>query len=241
MKGTMSKKRIVFILAAVMIFASAVSAFAMMSGGGMMSGGSMMTASGGFGMMDGIAGGPLVGNDGTTYLGSMMPTATPGTYPTTSSFNSNMMAISPAGQMLKLSVNGMMSKPVFAGNITVNGISGNYMIATVSLPTLSNYSMMHNYGTTTGESVLYWMKSPFTTSSVPMAIAMDGMYASQPIIASVNGVNMIYVTTTNNGSAMMQGNNVFSKTFPSYTAASSSSYLYVFQMNGTLVSKTQIQ
>lgn len=236
MKGTISKKKVVIILAAVMIFASAISSFAMMSSGGMMTGGSMMTTYGGFGMMGGTAGGPLVAADGSAYLTSMMPSATPGTSPTSSSFVSHMMAISPTGQTMKLSVSGMMSKPVFA-KANINGIIGYYAMATVSLPSLSDYSIMHNYGTTTGISVLYWMQSPFTKSSVPMAVTMDGIYASQPVIAG----NMVYVTTTNNGSAMMQGVDVFNDTFPNYTATSTTSYLYVFGMDGTLVSKTLLQ
>jgi hypothetical protein len=53
---------------------------------------------------------------------------------------------------------------------------------------------------------------------------------------------MVYVTTSNNGSAMMQGNDVFNNMFPNYTAGSTAkSYLYMFQMNGTLVSKTPLQ
>ncbi len=237
MKGFFSKTKVVLILAAVMIFASAVSPFAMMSGGGMMGSGTMMTSTGGFGMMDGIAGGPMVTTDVTAYLASMMPSATPGTYPTSSSFASHMMAISSTGQKLNLSVSGMMSKPAFVNGITVNGVTGNYMMATVSLPKMSDYSMMHNYSTTTSQSVLYWMQRPFTTSSVPKAVVMDGSYASQPVIAN----NMIYVTTTNNGYAMMQGNDVFGTTFPNYTSSSSATYMYVFSMAGTLVSKTQIQ
>ncbi len=238
MSSLSSKTKVVFILTAVMILASGVIAFAMMTSGGMMGGGSMMTTTGGFGMMDGIAGGPIVGTDGTAYLTSMMPSATPGTTPTSTSFLSHMMSISPTGQTLKLSVNGMMSRPIFTNGITVDGITGNFMMATVSLPSLNNYSMMHNYATsTTGHSVLYWMHRPFTTSSMPVAVAMDGAYASQPVIAN----NMIYVTTTNNGSAMLQGDNVFHNTFPSYTASNTTSYLHVFKMDGTLVSKTQLQ
>ena len=226
MRGMSSKTKVIFILTAAMVLASTVIVFAMMTGGGMMGGGSMMTATGGFGMMDGIAGGPNVGTDGTAYLTSMMPSATPGTYPTSNSFVSHMMSISSTGQTLKLSVNGIMSKPILVNGITFDGKTGNFMMATVSLPSLSNYSMMHNYGTsTTGQSVLYWMERPLTATSMPVAVAMDGAYASQPVIAN----NMIYVTTTNSGNAMMQGNNVFHNTFPSYTTSNTTSYLHVFR------------
>jgi hypothetical protein len=208
-----------------------------MMGGGMV-GGRMMISSGGFGMMGGTAGAPIVGSDGTAYVTSMLPSVTPGTYPTSSSFVSNMMAVSTSGQTLKLSVNGVMSKPVFADGITVNGTTGNYVMSTVSLPNTSDYSIIHDYSTAAGQSVLFWMQTPFAASSVPLAVKMDGRYASEPVIAN----NMIYVTTTNNGYAMMQGIDVFGTTFPNYTASNTAkSYMYIFRMDGTLVSKTQLQ
>jgi hypothetical protein len=208
-----------------------------MMGGGVV-GGNMMVSTGGFGMMGGTAGAPIVGSDGTAYVTSMMPSVTPGTNPTATSFVSNMMAVSTSGQTIKLSINGIMSKPVSASGITVNGTTGNFVMSTVSLPNVSDYSIMHDYSTTAGKSVLFWMQTPFTSSSVPVAIQMDGRYASQPVIAN----NMIYVTTTNNGYAMMQGIDVFGTTFPNYTASSTAkAYMYIFQMDGTLVSKTQLQ
>jgi hypothetical protein len=165
----LNKKRVVLILAVITIFGVAVSASAMMTGG-MMGDGSMMTSDGGFGMMGGIAGGPIVGTDGTAYLTSMMPSATPGTYPTSSSFVSHMMAVSTTGQTLKLSVSGMMSRPAFASGITVSGTTGDYVMATSSLPKMSDYSIMQDYSSTTEKSVLFWMRTPFTTSSVPVAV-----------------------------------------------------------------------
>ena len=76
---------------------------------------------------------------------------------------------------------------------------------------------------------------PMTSLSVPKAVSMDGSYASEPVIAN----NMIYVTTSTAGKAMMQGNNVFNNTFPKYNGgATTTSYLYVLGMDGSLVSKT---
>ena len=233
------KGKIVFILTVVTILASAaVGSAAMVTPYGMMGGGSMMTSSGGFGMMNGMAGEPMVGSDGTAYIVTMMPSATPGTTPTTGSFESNMIAVTTSGQTVKMSVGGLMSKPVFANGIMFNGVTGDYMIATVSLPTMSDYSVMAVDGVNTNHSVVFWMQTPVSTSSVPMAIAMDGRYASHPMIAN----NQIYIMTTNNGNAMMEGTNVFSKTFPTYMSASTPiTYLYVFKMDGTLVLRTQIQ
>jgi hypothetical protein len=214
-----------------MLFASAVGSFAMMSGGGggMMGGGSMMTNAGGFGMMNGMAGAPVVDADGAAYITSMVPSATPGTSPTSSSFGSHMIALTTSGQTLKMSVSGLMSKPV---------INGNVMVSTVSLPKMSDYSIMANAGTTTQQSVVFWLQLPMTLSSVPTAVKMDGRYASDPVIKN----NMVYVTTTNFGYAMMMGNDVYSSTYPDMTFSSTSkSYLYIFNMTGTLVSKTLLQ
>ncbi len=255
MKGIVSKTKIAVILTTLMVFAFTSSSFAMMTGGGGMTGGgtgtgtgmmggggvvggSMMVSAGGFGMMGGAAGAPIVGPDGTAYITSMMPSVTPGTHPTSNSFVSNMMAVTTSGQTIKLSINGIMSKPVSANGITVNGSTGDFVMSTVSLPNMSDYSIMHDYSSAAGQSVLFWMQTPFTSSSVPVAVKMDGRYASQPVIAN----NMIYVTTTNNGYAMMQGIDVFGTTFPNYTAGSAAkSYMYIFHMDGTLVSKTQLQ
>jgi hypothetical protein len=257
MKEMISKTRIAVILATLMVFTFTATSFAMMTvGGGMMGGGTggtgtgigmmgggvlggrMMVSTGGFGMMGGTAGAPIVGADGSAYITSMLPSVNTGTNPTSTSFVSNMMEVSTSGQTLKLSVNGIMSKPVSANGITVNGTTGNFVMSTVSLPNMSNYSIMHDYSTVAGKSVLFWMQTPFTSSSVPVAVQMDGRYASQPVIAN----NMIYVTTTNNGYAMMQGIDVFGTTFPNYTAGTTAkSYMYIFQMDGTLVSKTQLQ
>jgi len=226
----MNKTKVVLLLATVMILTSAVGSFAMMgSGGGMMGGGGMMSSSGGFGMMDGMAGAPVVDADETAYVTSMLPSATPGTVPTANSFLSHMIAVTTSGQTLKMSVSGLMSRPV---------IDGNVLISTVSLPKMSDYSIMANEGTTTQQSVVFWLQLPMTLSSVPTAVRMDGRFASSPVIAN----NMIYVTTTNFGNGMMQGNDVFGNMFPNYTAGSTAkSYLYIFKMDGTLVSKTVLQ
>lgn len=231
LKKIMNKTKVVFSLVTVMILTSAIGSFAMMSGGGggMMGGGSMMTTTGGFGMMGGMAGAPVVDADGTAYVTSMVPSATPGTVPTSNSFVSHMIAVTTSGQTLKMSVSGLMSRPV---------IDGNVLISTVSLPKMNDYSIIANDGTTTQQSVIFWLQLPMTPSSVPTAIRMDGRFSSSPVIAN----NMIYVTTTNFGNGMMQGNDVFGNTFPNYTTGSTAkTYQYIFNMDGTLVSKTLLQ
>ena len=231
MKKFMNKTKVVLLLVTVMVLISAGGSFAMMSGGGggMMGGGSMMTNTGGFGMMNGMAGAPVVDADGTAYVTSMVPSATLSTTPTSSSFESHMIALTTSGQTLKMSVSGLMSKPV---------INGTTMVGTVSLPKMSDYTIMSNQGTTTQQSVVFWLQLPMTLSSVPTAVKMDGRYASDPVIKN----NMVYVTTTNFGYGMMQGNDVYSNTYPNMTFNNTSkSYLYMFNMDGTLVSKTLLQ
>ena len=128
-----------------------------------------------------------------------------------------------------MAVSGLMSKPV---------INGSVMVSTVSLPNMSDYSIMANAGTTTQQSVVFWLQLPMTLSSVPTAVKMDGRYASAPVIKN----NMVYVTTTNFGYGMMQGNDVYNNTYPNMTFNNTSkSYLYIFNMDGTLVSKTLLQ
>jgi hypothetical protein len=231
LKKIMNKTKVVLLLVTVMMLITASGSFAMMSGGGggMMGGGSMMTNTGGFGMMNGMAGAPVVDADGTAYITSMVPSATMSTTPTSSSFGSHMIAVTTTGQTLKMSVSGLMSKPV---------INGSVMVSTVSLPKMSDYSIMSNEGTTTQQSVVFWLQLPMTLSSVPTAVQMDGRYASDPVIKN----NMVYVTTTNFGYGMMQGNDVYTNTYPNMTFNNTSkSYLYIFNMNGTLVSKTLLQ
>ena len=224
-----SKIKVVLFLTAVMIVASVAGSFAMMSGGGGMMGGSMMTGSGGFGMMNGMAGAPAVDANGTAYITSMVPSATPGTMPTSNSFESHILGVTTSGQITKMSVSGMMSRPV---------INGNVLMATVALPKMSDYSIMSNEGTTSQQSVVFWLQLPMTLASVPTAVRMDGRYASDPVIRN----NMVYVMTSNFGYAMMQGNDVYTSTFPNMTFPSTSkSYLYIFNMDGTLVSKTVLQ
>ncbi|MDA8240844.1 MAG: hypothetical protein M0Z67_10805 [Nitrospiraceae bacterium] len=67
-------KKIIPILTMVVVLALVGIAGAVM-GGSMMGGGFAMTNTGGFGMMNGMAGAPVVGDDGTAYLVSYNPTA----------------------------------------------------------------------------------------------------------------------------------------------------------------------
>jgi len=234
MKKMISKTKGIILLATVMILISATGSFAMMGdqcgGCGMTAGGGgMMTKAGGFGMMNGLAGVPVVDTEGTAYIVSMTPSTTPGNKPKWKSFMSHILAVSPSGQILDLTLDGLISRPI---------ISENTLIATASLPNMGNYSIITNYGTTTAQSVLFFLQLPLSSSSVPDAVQMDGRYASVPVIAN----NQIYVTTTNFGYGMMMGNDVFNDTFPNYHVRNTDhAYLYVFTMDGTLVSKTVLQ
>ena len=102
---------------------------------------------GGFGMMNGMTGAPVVGDDGTAYLASYTPTANPGTVPNSGSFQSTILAFTPTGGVSTLVLKGIVSRPVVVGNV---------LVATASLPDFSNYSFFGNYGTIPGgQSVIY--------------------------------------------------------------------------------------
>lgn len=203
---------------------------------GMMNGNtSMMTNGGNFGMMNGVAGTPIVGANGTAYFVSTVRTTNPSTTPNSNSFMSTILAVNPSGKGSSLTLNGIVSRPF---------VEGNTLVATASLPDFSNYNMMGNNGTNgaspaPGQSILYAITLPWSESSKPLAISMDGGFASVPVIAN----NRIYVTTSDYGNAMM-GNAAFNSMNGNYNlnnGSSAKTYLYIFNLDGSLVSKTSIE
>lgn len=205
--------------------------YAMMDGSMMTNAG--MTNTGGFGMMNGMAGTPVLGDDGTAYLVIHNPASNAGAVPNSNSFESKLFAAKTTGETVSLTLKGITSKPVVVGAV---------LVATASLPDLNNYMMVYNYVTltTASQAVLYVLSLPFSASSVPLAIALDGSYASIPVIAN----NKVYVTTTDFGNAMMQGNNTFAGMYGAYnfsSTGSAKSYLYILNLDGTIASKIIIQ
>jgi hypothetical protein len=201
-------------------------------GGGMMDGNMNMTNTGGFGMMNGMAGSPVVGSDGTAYLVSHNLTASAGTVPNSNSFQSTVSAITPSGQIDTITLDGIVSRPV---------VSGNVLVATASLPNASNYDLVGSLGTSSsGQSVLYAITLPITPSSVPVAVTMDGQFASVPVMTA----DKVYVTTTDFGNAMMQGNTTFSGMYGNFNfnnTGTAKSYLYIINFDGSLAAKIQLQ
>lgn len=204
-----------------------------MGGGGGMMTGAPLKNSGGMGMMAGTDGSPVIGQDGTAYLVTFNPTAPAGTDPTSRSFRSRLVAITTAGAETSINLRGIMSRPV---------ISGTTLIGTASLPDFTDYTLMNNYGTNPSDeqSALYFLAPPLTSSSKPEAVALDGRFASAPVISN----NRIYVVTTDFGRAMMQGNSSFQRMFNRYNfnpSGVATSYMYILNLDGTLISKTEIQ
>ncbi|MFI5294299.1 MAG: hypothetical protein ACHQ0Y_04670 [Thermodesulfovibrionales bacterium] len=221
------------------LLAFAGSAGAAMGGGmmggitttAMMGGGMNMTNTGGFGMMNGMAGSPVVGDDGTAYLVSYNPTVSPGSIPTSNSFQSTVSAITPSGQINTITLKGIVSRPV---------VSGNVLVATASLPDPSNYNVVGSLGTgSTGQSVLYAITVPITPSTVPIAVTMDGEFASVPVMTT----DKVYVTTTDFGIAMMQGNTTFGGMYGNFNfnTGTAKSYLYIVNFDGSLAAKIPLQ
>ncbi len=233
-------KRTILVLILSCLLAFAGSAGAAMGGGmmggitptAMMGGGMNMTNTGGFGMMNGMAGSPVVGHDGTAFLVSYNPTASPGSVPTSNSFQSTVSAITPSGQVNTITLKGIVSRPV---------VSGNKLVATASLPDVGNYNLIGSLGSSSaGQSVLYEMTLPITSSTVPIAVTMDGQFASVPVIAA----DKVYVTTTDFGIAMMQGNTTFGGMYgnvPFNNTGTAKSYLYIVNFDGSLAAKIPLQ
>jgi len=192
-----------------------------MMGGGMMG----LTNSGGFGMMNGMAGAPVVGDDGTAYIVGFNSTAPANTLPSSNVFQSTVSSVTPAGVIETLTLNGIVSKPV---------IFENFLVATASLPDLTNYLIAGNLGTSSpaGQSVLYIVSLPITVSTVPTAVTLDGKFASVPVIAN----NSIYVVTSDFGNAMMNSSNTFNMMYGNYnfnSTGSAKSYLYIIGFDGS--------
>lgn len=238
------------VLSAVILLVSVGISAAMMGGGpgnfgpgtinggnfGMMNGGaSMMTNGGNFGMMNGAAGTPIVGTDGSAYFISTARTTDTSATPSSNSFVSNVLAVSPSGNKSSLTLNGIVSRPV---------VEGNLLVATASLPNFSNYHMIGYDGVnginpTPGQSILYAVTLPWSESTKPVAISMDGGFASVPVVSN----NHIYVTTSDYGNAMM-GNAAFNMMNGNYNlngTGPAKTYLYIFNLDGSLASKTVVE
>lgn len=225
----MKKTILVSMLTCLLTFAGSAGAA---MGGGMMGGGMNMANTGGFGMTNGMEGSPIVGSDGTAYLVSHNLTASAGSVPNSNSFQSTVLAITPSGQVETITLKGIVSSPV---------VSGDVLVATASLPDTSNYDLIGSLGSSsTGQSVLYAITLPITPSTVPIAVTMDGQFASVPVMTA----DKVYVTTTDFGNAMMQGNTTFSGMYGNFNfnnTGTAKSYLYIVNFDGSLAAKIQLQ
>jgi len=218
---------------------------AMMGGtggtGGTVSGGMMGTGngpfssstSGSFGMMNGTAGSPVVGDDGTAYLVTYDSTAAAGTTPGSNVFQSKVMAIDLAGNLRTITLNGIVSRPVIADG---------YLFASASMSNMADFMLAVDYRNYqgNGQSVVYGMPLNFTATTKPVAIAIDGDFASVPVINN----NRLYVMGSDFGNAMMTGSNTFNMMYGNYNFnnnGNAKTYMYIFNLDGSLVSKTLIQ
>jgi hypothetical protein len=223
------------LLAGVFAF-SGVAGAAMMGGGGMMGGGNgpfSSSTNGSFGMMNGMAGSPVVGDDGTAYVVTYDAIATAGTTPGSNVFQSKVMAIDLAGNMRTITLSGIVSRPV---------VSGGFLFASASMSNMANFMLVGDYRNYqgNGQSVVYGMPVSFTESTTPVALAIDGNFASVPVIAN----NHLYVMGSDFGNAIMTGSNTFNMMYGNFdfnNNGNAKTYMYIFNFDGSLVSKTLIQ
>ena len=201
--------------------------------GSMMGSGFAMTNTGGFGMTNGMAGAPVVGGDGTAYLISYNPSANPGSVPSSSSFQSTITAVDPAGSVSTITVNGIVSKPIIEGNV---------LVATASLPDMADFHVVRNYGSATpsNQSMAYIVHLPLTASSVPVGVSLDGQFASTPVVENGN----VYVVSSDFGNGMMTGSGTFTNMYGNFNfnnAGTAHSYMYIIGLDGNLINKITLQ
>ncbi|MBF0559826.1 MAG: hypothetical protein HQL08_13720 [Nitrospirae bacterium] len=163
-----------------------------------------------FNMTSGMTNTPVVASNGTAYVVSYGGTATNSTSSRTYSYSyeSTISAITTAGNSTSVTLEGIVSTPV---------VSGSTMVLTSSL---SGYMMDFNSGSSNSQLTLYILSLPFTSSSTPVSVSLDGDFASAPVISGSH----IYVTTTDVG----------------FTSANAS-YLYILNFDGSQVAKVAIQ
>ncbi|MDA8082230.1 MAG: hypothetical protein M0024_01065 [Nitrospiraceae bacterium] len=206
------------------------------SGGGMMGGGNgpfSTSTNGSFGMMNGMAGSPVVGDDGTAYMVTYDTSAAAGTTPASNVFQSKVIAVDLGGNIRSLTLNGIVSRPVIADG---------YLFASTSMSNMADFMLVSDYRNYqgNGQSVVYGMPLNFTASTKPVAIAIDGNFASVPVVVG----NHLYIMGSDFGNAMMTGSNTFNMMYGNYNFNSNGNaktYMYIFNLDGSLVSKTLIQ
>ncbi|MBF0537863.1 MAG: hypothetical protein HQL03_06370 [Nitrospirae bacterium] len=215
------KKYRMLVAALVVILLTVTQVYAMGMGGGTGTGGGMgMGSSDNFGMTNGMSASPVVGGDGTAYLVTYTTGATSGTGSGT--FTSTLTALTAAGQRSSITLTGFVSRPVLSPD-------GGLLVASTSMPDMTQYNMAGNYNTSaTSKSTVYEVQLPMTQNSKPIAVSLDGNFASVPVFA--NG--KIYVTTTDFGGSMMGST--------STNPQQGKSYMYIINLNGTIASKIEI-
>lgn len=222
-------KRLIYlsvVLSILMILTS--HAYAFMGGGGGM-GGNQMANYGEFGMMNGMAGIPVVGEDGTAYVIRHEPFSTEN--PDSDSFESTLISVTANGQKATLTLNGIVSRPVVYGGL---------LVATASLPDMSDYNVVSNLdGGTDSQSVLYVIDLPFNEETKPFALTLDGNFASVPVVWGTQ----IYLTTTDFGDYMMGTgifNGMFHEGYDFHDNTDGKSYLYIINFDGTVAAKAKL-
>lgn len=147
------------------------------------SSGAMMTKQV-FNMTSGMTNTPVVASNGTAYVVSFSGATKSGNaVPFTYSYASKLNAITTAGDITSITLEGIVSTPVISGSTLALSAS------------LSGYMMDVNNSTSGSPLTLYILTLPITSSSTPVSVSLDGDFASEPVISG----NYIYVTTTDIG------------------------------------------
>ncbi|KJU85521.1 hypothetical protein MBAV_002272 [Candidatus Magnetobacterium bavaricum] len=211
------KKYQVLVAILMVTLVTVIPVYAMGMGGGT----GMMGGSDNFGMNNGMSASPVVGGDGTAYLVTYKTGMASGTGSGT--FTSTLTTLTAAGQKSSITLTGFVSRPVLSPD-------GGLLVASTSMPDMSQYNMMGYYNTSANsKSTVYAVQLPLTQGVKPLAISLDGNFASVPVFAG----GKIYVTTTDFGGSMMGGGT-------STNPQQGKSYLYIINLDGTIASKVEI-
>jgi len=195
-----------------------------------------MVNNGWFDITGGRANAPVVGSDGTAYVVTYaeVTNAANNASPLNSStsmsfisFQSTIDAITTSGQMTSLTFNGIASAPVVSGTHLV------FLLAPSGTLTTANSG--------NGQLQLDILSLPFTSSSSPVTVTLAEDFASLPVISG----SYIYVVTTEIV-ARTPVNPVPLPVEPMATAIIAppvvkKSFLYIFNFNGSLVTKVEFQ
>lgn len=181
-------------------------------------------------VVGGLAGLPVVDDAGTAFIVSHSISSINTVILNSNTVSSALSAITPAGQKTTLTLGGISSAPV---------ITGPSLVATASLPDTDEFRVIQDLGGAqeNERSVLYRVSLPLSATARPEAVVLEGAFASAPRVED----NRIYVVTSDSIS-LLNGSGPLAQALGNVTfnQGQGNSFLYIFDNNFRLLSKTSL-